>query len=70
MATYSVIISSLEMLRRVGCFDTGVSGLRIGPIFKGHALLKRLCQTNLRCVTTQKTENSDKSQWKHMALHT
>ena len=43
------------MLCRVGWFRTDVSGLRIGPVFKGQDVPKRQYKTNLRCVTSQKT---------------
>ena len=54
------------MLHSVGWLSTCVSGLRIGSIFKckntqedgrwdRYLIPKRRCQTNVRCITSQKT---------------
>jgi hypothetical protein len=75
---FTWIMLSYGILRSVPWLRVDVSGLRIGPIFKGRNVLlfrhldpwrwdrytvpKRRCETNLRCVTSQKTTDFIKTQ--------
>jgi hypothetical protein len=60
---FTLILTSSGMLRNVGWFCTDVSGLRVCSIFKDQdtqecwtdTVPQRLCETNLRCITSQKT---------------